>query len=227
MSKSKAPRAPKGTKKRATPAKKPAQQALALLPDPALPLLNPRLEALVQARVGGMDWAPAMRAAGYKSASNAPRLAARPEVAARLRWLQERNAQAVAVTREDLMRWLMEQILWDPLQLMEDTPSGMSLRAMKDIPESIRRMVSGIEVDQVFQGEDNPPITRTKLKLIDRQKALDMLARMIGAYEADNRQLRERPAIMLIPDQIDDPIKWAEAVVVDQHTNHNKGARND
>ncbi|MFA4834802.1 MAG: terminase small subunit [Dehalococcoidia bacterium] len=65
------------------------------------------------------------------------------------------------------------------------------LKNIHDIPKSARMAVAGLEVFEEFagKGEDKVKIGETKkVKLWDKVKALDSLAKHFGLYDADNKQ---------------------------------------
>ena len=68
---------------------------------PSAPLRNPRHERIAQAVAGGMKMPEAMAKEGYADpARNSTRMAKRPEIAARIAYLQGQVAEALHITKK-------------------------------------------------------------------------------------------------------------------------------
>ena len=181
--------------------------------DPAQPLGNQRWEVVAQKVAEGKSWTDALKAAGYKSIEQQNRWSSNVGILARVEWLQKQVSELSRLTAADTAKMLRDQALYDPMEIFEvNAEGGLQMRRLDQIPVAIRRMIQSIEIETVGEDVHGRTIKKTKLKLVDRQKSIDMINRMIGAYDADNRQKRPVQAVIIAPGMQKDPMKWAEHV---------------
>lgn len=135
------------------------------------PLANVRWERYAQARARGLSQVDAAVEAGYEyNTSNAARLNANERVQARIAELQAPAVRQTAITVQSLFDMMTKQGTYDPYMFDEvKSPSDLA-----NIPEEIRRLlIKGWKWDK--QG-------RFMLELVDKEKALDRLARHLAFY---------------------------------------------
>lgn len=117
--------------------------------------------------------------AGY-SAKNAKRIAwqllQNPEVAEHAKECQKRAAELAGITALGLARELKRIAFADITEFVEFAPGKMTLR---DSSKVDGRAIA--EVQETEKGQ--------KLKLHDKLKAIDMLARMIGLYAPEKHDV--------------------------------------
>jgi phage terminase small subunit len=135
------------------------------------PLTNIRWEKFAQARAKGMSQVAAAVAAGYpENDSNAARLNRNERVLARIAELQAPAIRETVMTVQSLFDMMTKQGTYDP-KLFQEVKSVDDLDL---IPEEIRRLlIKGWKWDK--QG-------RFMLELVDKEKALDRLARHLAFY---------------------------------------------
>lgn len=134
-------------------------------------LKNPRWEQFAQARARGLSQADAAVEAGYEyNPSNAARLNRNEQVLARIAELQAPALRQTAITVQSLFDMMTKQGTYDPYMFDEvKSPSDLA-----NIPEEIRRLlIKGWKWDK--QG-------RFMLELVDKERALDRLARHLAFY---------------------------------------------
>lgn len=136
------------------------------------PLANPRWEKFAQARARGLSQADAATEAGYKyNPSNAAQLNQKQQVLARIAELQAPAVRQTVITVQSLFDMMTTQGTYDPA-IFEEVKSPSDLREM--VPEEVRRLlIKGWKWDK--QG-------RFMLELVDKERALDRLARHLAFY---------------------------------------------
>lgn len=136
------------------------------------PLENPRWEKFAQARARGLSQDEAAVEAGYTpNRSNSSRLNANDRIIARIAELQAPSVRKTAITVQALFDMMTTQGTYDPA-IFEEVKSPSDLREM--VPEEVRRLlVKGWKWDK--QG-------RFMLELVDKERALDRLARHLAFY---------------------------------------------
>jgi hypothetical protein len=171
---------------------------------------------VAQARASGSSWVVAAEAGGYASERYASQLAKRPEIVGRVAHLQGELCAMAELDRDDTAQLLADQATYDPLDFFEVGPDGEErARPMNEIPLRARLMINGFEIETIEIQHDDGRIerrTKRKYKLVDRQKALDMVNRMIGGYEADNRQKADVNNVLVVPGVAPDLSQWAKGV---------------
>ena len=140
------------------------------------PLKNTRHEAFAQLIAQGVKQVDAYERAGYEGTAghcgqHASRLQAKPEVARRIVELQRPAVEKTVITIEQLFATFLDQGTYDP-SIFDEVKSPEDLRQLVD--ESTRRLlVKGWKYDR--QG-------RFLLDLVDKEKALDRIARHLSFY---------------------------------------------
>jgi len=98
--------------------------------------------------------------------------------------LQERHANKVNITVEDLLRELQMMYQIDISELYDEKGN---LKPIKDLPECVTRSIAEVTAVTRRKGESVTTIT-SKIKFYSKLDAIEKLARHLGFYEADNIQ---------------------------------------
>ena len=136
------------------------------------PLENAKQEAFARARAEGRTIHDANEAAGWSRTSSYGIKASRdPKILKRIAELQQPAIEKTVITIEQLFATFLDQGTYDP-SIFDEVKSPEDLRHMVD--ESTRRLlVKGWKYDR--QG-------RFLLDLVDKEKALDRIARHLSFY---------------------------------------------
>ena len=146
--------------------------------DPSQPLNNARHEVICQKRLEGNNQENAHAAAGFKrNRKNAQRTCARPELRARLKWLQARVAKRSVATAERVIEEMVRLAFYDMTLIMEVKDGSITMRDPTALPEDLRRAIVAIKPVEV--GET----LHYECKFADKQRALDSLARHLQMYK--------------------------------------------
>lgn len=148
------------------------------------PKLTPKQAGFAECIViKGMTATDAAKEMGYSERSAAQQgyaLLHNPLVVKEVERLKDARSMAALATRK---RWLEEVCrlaYLDPAQLFEDDGS---IKRIKDMPEDARRVLTGLEVAEIFdgQGPDKMAIgLLKKVKLADKLAALTLLGKAEG-----------------------------------------------
>lgn len=118
--------------------------------------------------------------AGYSAKTalqQGPRLLGNAGVKAAIQKALAARAKRVEVKADDVLRELLRIATTDISEAYDDEGN---LKKLKDIPVDLRRAISGVEVDEIWDGygEDRTQTGETKkLKLWDKTRALEMLGK--------------------------------------------------
>lgn len=96
-------------------------------------------------------------------------------------------ANRYKLTTDDVLRECARIVYSDPRRLF-DARGG--LRHVKDLEDEVAATIASIEVsdDLVGKGDDAQMVRTTKVKLWDKNAAIDKAMRYLGLYEKDNEQ---------------------------------------
>lgn len=139
-------------------------------------------------KIGGK--ARAAIAAGYapRSASiTASRLLKKANIAARLAFLREESTVHMRITRERILKEYELIAFADPAAMYDERGNLLSV---PDMPESMRRIVAGFEVEDRLEGvgENASVYYIKKVKMVDKKGALDSLAKFRDIFPAQKRE---------------------------------------
>ncbi len=147
------------------------------------PLKNTRRERFAVLVAAGSTQIKAHKDSGYKPNDvRASRLAADPEVAARILELQSTAANEAMVTIEMVVDELRRVAFSDMSDYLSFGPAGVSLRSSDELNEDAFRSISEVSETVNVTGGSR------KFKLHDKLKALELLGKHVGAFKADNDQ---------------------------------------
>ena len=150
-------------------------------------LKNPKRERFCLEYVKDFNASRAARDAGYakKNANQeGSRLLTFVDVAARVEELKAETWRKLHMDRDEVMARLARVARFDARKLFD---SDGRMKRLEDLDEETAGAVASIEVDEI--GADGTVIGLTrKIKASDRLKALELLGKHHGVFEADNRQ---------------------------------------
>lgn len=153
-------------------------------------LKNSKRERFCQEYVKDFNGARAARAAGYtqkRSEQAAYELLTFPEVQVRVEELKAEAWRKLHMSRDEVLGRLSSVARFDARRLFDQEGN---LKPICDLDAETAGAVASVEVDEIGTGEAKIGVTR-KIKASDRMKALDMLGKYHGVFEADNRQRSE------------------------------------
>jgi hypothetical protein len=93
------------------------------------------------------------------------------------------------------------------------------MRHVKDMPESMRRAIASVEVEEATEYEDNDEgrpirtcIKTHKIKMWDKNAALEKIAKHLGMF-IERIEIKSRVNYVIeVPTPIPDPLLWAKSV---------------
>ena len=103
----------------------------------------------------------------------------------RVAQLRAERAQRTAITADRVLQECFKLAFSDVSKLFN--PDG-SLKMPNEWPADAAASIASFEVVTMSQGSDSPPLYVNKVKLWDKNPALDKLFKHMGLYEADNLQ---------------------------------------
>lgn len=149
--------------------------------------LNDRQRAFALALPTAASQEAAMLAAGYAAQTarkTASTLAAHPDVVTVVNHLVNGAVQAAQDDVETLIRELCRVGLADPLGMFNDDDT---LKPLREWPEDLRRTLSGIEIDEIWEHEGTGPDRKRvqvgltkKVKFWDKLRAIEQVAKIRG-----------------------------------------------
>jgi phage terminase small subunit len=169
--------------------------------------LTPKQRRFVEEYLLDLNAGAAARRAGYSSTT----VAGLPAVKEAIQAEMDARSVRTHVRLDKVLIELQRLALFDPAVLF-DPKTGL-LKPINEIPEDARRAIASIETDELFEGfgEERTQIGVTrKVKLLDRNSALDKLMRHLGAYKdrlelTGNVTLREMLPGAKLPEPKDEP----------------------
>lgn len=139
----------------------------------------------------GNDGAKAARTVGY-SAKDAKKQAftmlRRPNVVKALAERREKLAVRYELTTESVIGELSKIVHADPRRMFA---ANGTILPVKDWPDDVAGMVASIEVDELFEGSGKEKVWTgytKKVKLWDKNSAIDKAMKHLGLFEKDNKQ---------------------------------------
>jgi phage terminase small subunit len=155
-------------------------------------VLTPQQHRFVTEYVQDWNGTQAAIRAGYSPSSAADvasRLLRHPEVEQLIAdcraEMRKRVEKTVALAAERTLQTMADLAYFDPADMVHEDGTPKSIKQM---PLSARRAIAGFEVTVSGKGENQ--VVTTKVRLVSRAQAVDMAAKVAGAYKADNDQRR-------------------------------------
>lgn len=140
--------------------------------------------------------------AGYPPKSAhvaASKLVKNGKIQARIAQLRANASAKTGISLERTLDQLGAMAFADPAEMFH--PFTGDLLPISEMPESIRRAIVSIEVDEIEVGGQKLGVTK-KIKLAPKDKATDMILKHLGEYKKDNAQ--KAPQITVVVDIVDD-----------------------
>lgn len=154
--------------------------------------MEPRQAAFVREYVVDFNGTQAAIRAGYAEAganTTAARLLANPRIAPEIRKAVERRARRTEVSADRVVTELARIGFVDPRLLLDEEGR---LRPVSEWGDDLAGAIASIEVEELFEGrgEDREHIGRLKkIRLWDKNRALDVLAKHTGVYRDNILQI--------------------------------------
>ena len=105
--------------------------------------------------------------------------------------LKDKRSSVVEMDANGVLRELKNWVEGDYTDLMM-----LTAKQIKELPPEVRRLITGFKrTTRRIPGTDEEEI-QIEVKFIDKQKAMEMVARHIGFYEKDNEQGKVEPVII-------------------------------
>lgn len=126
------------------------------------------------------------------------RLLSKAKVKAKIEAGQKKLSEKIEITQERVLREYAKIAFLDPSTFFD---KGGALLPIHDIPKESIAALSGIDIVKrsIQEGDDLPELEETKkIKVWDKVKALDSLARHLGLFEKDNDQ--KKPVNIILTD---------------------------
>lgn len=118
---------------------------------------------------------------------NFSKIQALPEMQEYIQSKHEAAARIVDVTREGILKELKNWIEFDITETIELTPEEI-----KELPIELKRLITKYKTtSRDIYGKDGAILETIKtieLQFVSKERAIDMINKHIGFYEADNRQ---------------------------------------
>lgn len=139
----------------------------------------------------GENATEAAKTAGYAASSARERgyeLVKDREVIAALKQRREALARKFELRTEDVLRELARIVHADPRKAFD---AQGNLLPVHEWPDEVAAMIASVEVEELFEGsgESRKYIGQTKkIKIWDKNSAIDKAMKHLGQYERDNEQ---------------------------------------
>lgn len=167
--------------------------------------LTPKQALFVREYLVDLNASAAYLRAGYNTGNAnvlGPRLLANAGIQGAVQEAYQKRAVKVDLTAEQVLREIKTAAFLDPLELFASDGTMLPLR---DIPEHARRAISGIEVEEIFdgQGKDRVWVGRLrKIKLVSKEGTLTLAGRHLGMFTDKTELTGKDGADLFSPDQI-------------------------
>lgn len=147
--------------------------------------LSPKQEAFSEHYAALLDAGKAAKAAGYSektATQQGYQQLQNPLVQKRIAALREKTAERVHISIDMIIGELWKLANCDISEAFDDKGQ---LKPIKEIPEEVRKAISGVEILEEFEGygQERTQIGWTKkVRFWDKNKALDALGRHLGMF---------------------------------------------
>lgn len=149
--------------------------------------LTPKQQAFVREYLVDLNASAAARRAGY-SAKTADRTGhenlKKPEIATAIAEAQEARSRRTQVTADRVVEELAKVGFSNLLDFFRITPGGEPYVDLSAVTREQAAVLAELQVDDFLEGrgEDAREVRRVKVKLHDKLKALEQLARHLGMF---------------------------------------------
>lgn len=147
----------------------------------------------------GMSGPDAALAAGYKGTRTALRVTAsrvldHPSVKAEIEKRQSQLAKKAELGTQSVIAELAGIVHFDPAELFDDDGN---LKPIRSLPLAVRKVIASIEVEV----KPRLGVKVVKIKLNDKNSALEKAMKYLGLFKKDNEQPAEAAAALLSGDR--------------------------
>jgi phage terminase small subunit len=159
--------------------------------------LSPRQHLFVLEYLVDLNATQAAIRAGYSKKTadvQGPRLLGNVRVKATIAKAMKRREDALIMSRDEVLRELSiigRADLKNYVEINQDT-GAIRAKGFEEMPEGASRALESIQEDRAIKenadGNSTTVYDKTRFKLHDKPRALDMLAKYHGLYEKDNSQ---------------------------------------
>jgi len=149
-------------------------------------LKNKRHESFAREYIIDFIGAQAALRAGYSkktARTQANKLLTKGDIQQRVAELQQERNKRVEITADDVLKELLNWAYGDITEIMT-----LTAEQIKELPPEVRRLIVSFKrTTRKIPHIDEYEIA-IEVKFVDKQKAMDMVAKHIGFYEKDNDQ---------------------------------------
>ena len=132
--------------------------------------------------------------AGYseKTANRiASEMLSKLDIQQKIQELKDKRSNRIEMDADGVLKELKNWVEGDYTDLMM-----LTAKQIKELSPEIRRLITGFKrTTRRIPGTDEEEI-QIEIKFIDKQKAMEMIARHIGFYEKDNEQGKTEPVVI-------------------------------
>jgi phage terminase small subunit len=147
--------------------------------------LTPRQARFVQEYLTDLNATAACVRAGYSAKTayaNSSQLLAKPQVRDAVEAAMAKRAERLEVKADDVLRELLRIARCDVGQAFR--PDG-TLLPLHEMPEDVRRAISGFEVEELYEGADGEKFSLGKVKKVkfwDKTRGLELLGKHLRLF---------------------------------------------
>lgn len=141
----------------------------------------------------------------------------KPHIQKEIKILQDKIFEDNRASINEIVSILTDVIRFDPAELFDEEGA---VKPLSKIPKNARRMIQGIEVNELFagRGDAREMIGYTKkIKLLPKLDAVEKLLKHLGGYEKHNEQRQNinQVNIFQLPDNTRDTAKTETTIDVE------------
>ncbi len=151
--------------------------------------LNPKQSRFIQEYLIDLNATQAAIRAGYSKKTaqeQSSRLLLNVIIANAISEAQAERGQRTGITQDRVIQELAHAAFLDIKDLFEDDGS---LKLVRDMPETVRRAISGLEVTEIFDRADGDQKTAIgllkKVKLVDKSGNLELIGKHLGMFKTE------------------------------------------
>lgn len=108
-----------------------------------------------------------------------------PEVVERINASRERQAKKFRLESESVLSQLASIVYFDPREMVDDAGN---LLPIKQWPDQVAAAVASFEVDELLDDEGVVKSRVRKIKILDKNSAIEKSMRHLGQFAEDNKQ---------------------------------------
>jgi phage terminase small subunit len=160
--------------------------------DGSTPLKDPRPEAFCLEYLVDLNGAAAARRAGYSARTanrQASHLLSKPDIAARVQFLKAKRSERTEITIDRVIEELAKVGFASLRQMVAIDQDGQPQINLTNTPDNVLDALAEVSTETVLEaegsgeGRKSRPIRKTRIKLLDKIRALHLLAEHVGAFK--------------------------------------------